>query len=200
MLQTAFILVGGFLDLVFSIFVLYPVSFIVTLLIIYFAKLNLWLVVTQSNIDISGPSKASLRKYQVIELINQCGFTCLSAAVLPAIYTFSHLFTTVMLTALINGGSKRSLEMQLNFVGTLCIIIVVVNAIIKGAGEIVTKSQDLKAIFKSNLTKKEVRKSLLACRDIRMYFSSVFYIEKGTFTVFLDSVINNTITVVLASL
>lgn len=199
MIQYIPVIFGGFLDIVFSVFIVFPVAFIVAMLIIYFAKLKHWLEVTQSNISTWGPSKVSLRKYQVIQLINQYGFCSLSSAILPVVYTFSHVFTTVIFTALAKGGTERSAEMQLNFLGTLCIIIVTINALIKGAGEIVSKSQQVKSEFKKHAIKRDIRMSLMACRDIRIYFSSVFFLEKGTFTVFINSVIDSTITFVLAS-
>lgn len=89
------------------------------------------------------------------------------------------------------------LEVQLNSLGALCVVIATINAVIKGAGEIVSTSQATKRFFK-NSSDTNLRRKMAACRDIRIYFSSAFFIERGTFTVFMDSVINNTITFLLS--
>jgi len=136
------------LDTVSLIFAITPISYIVALLIMVFGKLKFWLHITQSNVYLYGPSKYSLRKYQVIELINRFGFSCLSTAILPHLYTFFHLLTTVILAALIKGGTKGGLEMQLNFLGAIWISIVTTDALIKGAGQISSKSILVKAAFK----------------------------------------------------
>ncbi len=91
-----------------------------------------------------------------------------------------------------------SLEIKLNHFIAVYAIITCMNAIINGAGEIVNVSQQTKETLWANVPKKVLRKQILARRDIRIYFNSVFFMEKGTFTVFLDSLINNTITLLLA--
>lgn len=85
----------------------------------------------------------------------------------------------------------------MHFVGALAIMILCINVVIKAAGEIVIESVKTKIALKLT-NKKYLRKNLMACREIRVYLNSVFYFEKNTCTVFVDSLINNTITVALA--
>lgn len=198
-LQYSLVALGFLLDVVASIFSIFPSSFILAMLMIYFGKLNFCLQILKSDLKRWGPSEHSLKKYKILALINQFAFSCLSNAILPLVYSMAHIFTTVVLASLLKRGSRRDFEAELNCCCALFILIVVVNTIIMGAGEIVTRSQQIKHIFTRTVTKRNLRKSILACRDIRIYFNSVFFMEKETFTVYLNSVIDNTITLVLAT-
>ncbi len=185
-------------EIIAATFCLYPASFIIALLIIYFAKLKFWLTKINKRIYILGPSETSFRSYRTVELVSQFGYSCLSPAIFPLFYAIAHAFSTVTFALLAKSFEGVGIEVQLNSLCALCVIIATINAVIKGAGEIVTTSQTTKAIFK-NAQQKTLRRNMAACRDIRIYFNSVFFIEQGTFTVFMDSVIHNTITFLLSS-
>lgn len=197
-LEYFFVILGALLDILASIFAVFPTGFIVAMLIIYFAKLKLWLMKINQMINIWGPSENTLRKFKIIAILNQFGFSCLSAEILPALYTVGYVFSTVTLAALFKRSAGMPFEVQLNCSGALIIIFITMNSVINVAGDIVTTSQDTKRAF-IKAPKKDIKKSMGACRDIRIYFNSVFFMEKGTYTVFVHCVINNTITFILAT-
>lgn len=197
-LKCVAVLVGGFLDIIASIFAVFPIGLVVSMLMIYFAKLKLWLVQISNNMRVFGASESSLQKYRIVELVNKFGLCCLSAEILPIFYTGIHACSTITLATLFQRTSEVSFEVQLNCSLSFIVIMLAVHSLIIGAGETVTISQNMKHKFIDAPTK-FLRKRMVACRDIRVYFNSVFFIEKGTFTVFVDSVINNTITFMLAN-
>lgn len=190
---------GFFLDTWTNIFLVFPTGFVVVLLVIYFAKLKFWIHIVQQNLKLEGSIENSLKYYKIVELINQIGFCCMSTTILPAIYTNAHAFATIILASLAKRSSGMSLDVKLNMCGAVFVILVGINTVIKVAGEILNVSQQTKQAFGKRMIKKELRKQVLASRDIRVYVNSVFYMEKGTFTVFLTSVINNAITIILAT-
>ncbi len=199
---------GFFLDSWTNIFVVFPTGFITVLLIIYFAKLKFWVNLTQQNLTIKDFFRAqrsersaqlSLKHYKIVELINQIGFSCLFTSILPALYTGSHAFAAILLASLAKRSSGMNLDVKMNMCGAMLAIVGGINAVIKVAGEILDASQQIKQAFSKQMLNKELKRQILACRDIRIYFGSVFYFDRGTFTVFLTSVINNTITIILAT-
>lgn len=88
------------------------------------------------------------------------------------------------------------LEGKLNFFFALTVFLIAINAIIKVGGDVVANSQETRHTLRNTSTK-YLRKKLRGCRDVRIYFNEIFFFETGTFTVFMDSVINNAITIVL---
>lgn len=72
------------------------------------------------------------------------------------------------------------------------------NVVIYSTGEILQALKDTKQALMKNLSTKSSQKQITARRDIRIYINSIFFMEKRTFTVFVHSMINNTITLILA--
>lgn len=101
-----------------------------------------------------------------------------------------------MLTTILKRGATMPLETQLNFLLALICLIVATKSIIKVGGDVVATSQESKHALK-NTPRMYLRKQLKGCRDIRIYFNDIFFFERGTFTVFIESVVNNVITIVL---
>lgn len=196
-LDFLYILIGFIIDTWASIFVLFPAGFIVLTLIAYFAKLKLWLNFTKmQNADNMG--LRAVQSYMIIEMVNQIGFSTLSTSILPTCYSIAHIFITMMFAALAKNFSNMPLELQLNTLGASYVILLIIKVVIRSSGEISDESIDTKNTLKNRVKSVHLRKQISARRDIRIYFNSVFYMEKSTFTVFLDSAINNTITVILA--
>lgn len=189
--------VGLLIEVWINFYNVFPVSLVAAILILYLAKLKLWLDLTKHNMHIWGSSKILLQNYRTIELVNQIGFSCLSTTILPTVYSAAHISTACAFASLVKGFSVMALEVKINHFIAIYAIITCMNAIIKGAGEIVEVSKQAKQALWTNMPEKHLRKQILARRDIRIYFNSAFFMENGTFMVFLDSVINNTISIVL---
>lgn len=167
-------------------------KFHVDSVIVYFAKFHKWLLL----IKVCSLSEKSLKNYKIVELVNQIGCGCFSSTILPSLYTLGYWFTMVLVAAIIKMGAIMPLEGKLNFFFALTVFLIAINAIIKVGGDVVANSQETRHTLRNTSTK-YLRKKLRGCRDVRIYFNEIFFFETGTFTVFMDSVINNAITIVL---
>lgn len=88
-------------------------------------------------------------------------------------------------------------ELKIHFLGAVTIMMIRINSVVKAGGEILWESRETR-IALINTKSKYLRKRFRACREIRIYLNSVFYFEKSTCWIYMYSLINNTINVVLA--
>lgn len=172
---------------------------ITVIFITYFAKLKFWILVAQPNLETTGGAQSSLKHYKICQIINQIGFSCLLTSIFPAFNAGGHAFTTIIFVSLAERSSGMNLDVKLNMFGAMLGIVAGIHAIIKFCGDILDVSQQTKKAFSKHMLRKELKKQILACRDIRIYCSPVFYMKKRTLTVFLTSMITNTITIILAT-
>ncbi len=185
------ILIGGIYEQVASFFAVFTIGNICFMLIVYFAKIHKWLLLIKE----CGPSERSIQKYIVMELVNRIGCGCFSSTILPSLYTLGYWTTVILVAAFIKMSSVMRLEVKLNFFFTVTVFIIAINGIIKVGGDVLATSKETKYAFRNS--SKYLRKKLQGCRDIRIYFNEIFFFEIGTFTVFMNSVVTNAITIVL---
>lgn len=187
------VFLGGILDIYASIFSMFPVGFIVAMLIVFCAKSDTWLILIKEM----GPSERTIRQYKMIEIYNQIGCNCFSASIMPSLYTFGYWFALAMLTTILQRGASLPAVTKLNLFMAFIAFSFCCNRIIKVGGNVVDSSKQTKRVFRK-ARGKYLRRRLRGCRDVRIYFGDVFYFEKGTFTVFVHAVVNYAITIVLA--
>lgn len=192
-LRLVVLLVGGLLDVLSSIFALFPGGFLAIFFAIYFAKIKLWLRLIRNE----GSSEKTCRYYRIIELYNQIGHDCFSKSILPSLYTLGYWFALALSTTIVQRGASMPFELMMHFIGAVIILVYGINSVVKVGGDIVRESLETKHAL-CHIPQKYLRRKFLACREIRVYLNSVFYFDKRTCTVYFDSLINNTITVVLA--
>lgn len=189
----------GILDCLASIYSIFPVGFIVGMLVIYFASLSNWLKTLKRCVSNGVQLHVIVRHYQILQIFSQIGCSCFSASILPALYSMAYVFSLSILSAYILSGSTMSLETHLNYIGAILIIMASTRSVIRAGGDVLWSSNETLAILcRKSKNVLYLKKSVLACREIRTYFSPTYYFERSTFGVYLESLVKNAITIVFA--
>lgn len=196
-LKPIILIVTGIFDYLSSVQSLFPVGFIVAMLMVYFAVLNNWLE-NLTKIAARTSFEALVRNYRILQIFNQIGRNCFSGSTLPVLYSLSYWLILTLVVVYVKVGSKLVIVNQVNFLGAFALLLFCVNAVIKAGGTVLWKSQQTLNLLRKRRKEVYHQKVCRACAEVRIYFNSVFYFERNTFTVFLNSMINNVITIVLA--
>lgn len=143
--------------------------------------------VKQNNNYAANTIVLQYRSYQILSLIaSSCSGSYIFLFVYWAGYTY-----LVFLVA------KTIEDPKLEYILFISMIVWAYKMLVKAGGELLSESELCCKLMNSS-EKQLVRKVAKSCKDLRFYVSGTFYFENSTFLVFIDSVINNTIAVLLA--
>ncbi|CAL8145591.1 unnamed protein product [Orchesella dallaii] len=191
------LLLGGFMDCSLSFVTLHATLMIIWLVTLYFQMMRFWLDMILRLSCNRGWFETAFQQYRVLQTLNQIARDYMSHGIIPAIYLMCYCVTLAFWTSIVMTYGTMPFEMILNFAIMGSLLSLATHLTIDTAGTILETSQTVKRqlyFCQKNLTRKHVR----SCSDIKIYCGSTSYFEKHTVTVFVDSIINNMITIILA--
>jgi len=189
-------IIGGILDTLFSCVSTIPAMFVGWIVMLYFQKFRFWLEMIINKLEQNGLSIIAIRQYQLLQTINKIAYATICPKIIPTVHFCGYMVSLALWTSIVTSFKTTSSGILINF-GVMAVVDAIgINLLIEAGGCVLECSRNVKRSL-GRSADPLMRKYIRSCRDLRVYAGSVFFYEKSTVAVFVDSVINNMITIIL---
>jgi len=190
-------IVGGILDTAFGCSGTLPCFFVGFVVVLYLQKMRFWLEMIRTKLQRNGLSIIGIKQYRLMQTINKIAYTCIGQLLLPSVYFTFYCITLSLWTTIIKSSKSMTIGIFFNFGFFAIFDVYGMDLLVKAGGCVLEYSQSIQICLKRSQNPL-MRRYLRSCNDVRVYVGPVFYSDKSSFTVCLNSIINNMITIILA--
>lgn len=191
-------------DLLFSYFGLLCTMFTIMAAVSYLGLAYIWLKTINENIKFGMPVKIAIQLYREQLVLNKIANAVLADSLVPTFLLGGGFVLGQILVALIKSYREQPLSVLANLVVALILIVWAVWFVIDVGGKCWETSVRIKQNLilygpQSKKTSTIMWKTINAQLEVRIYMRSDFYFKSTTYFAFLETILTNSITVILAT-
>lgn len=192
-IRLVIILISGVVDLIFSYTAIFAGYTVIAIYGIYIAKMKFWLKSLTHNIVAKGMDKSVLTivvQFRTLYALNQICRASYNSEFLFLLWNISYAMIVSLLAQCFRYNVHMPLRAAVISIPCVFLALFIHRYVATIGGEVLEYSQNCLLVMSTGSIRIS-RRSAKSCRELRMYFGSVFYFEKSTFAVFLDAAVNN---------